>query len=559
MSFSPPPPAEDATCLITGCSSGIGAAIARELAGRGYNVTLTARRIGPLTELATEIERAHGVRATAVACDINDEQARADLLAGIADRGERIDVLVNNAGIGMSGRLQNIAQDEAQRMIDTNVRSLVALTHPVSRAMVARGSGAILNVASTAAFQPSPSESLYTGSKVFVLSFSEALHMELKRAGVGCTVLCPGLTHTEFHATANLTESWGNTPEFLWMSADEVALAGVKGLLGGKRRVIPGLVNKVSAVAGQATPRPLLLRLLSRNFLLKKYPDGDIADPAPAADGAGTEFPVPRADGTVLVTGAASGIGSEIARRLAQVGYNLTLTDRATELLADLADELRRSYGHDVREVACDLRDDASRAELVEQAHSDGREIDILVNCAGLGGAGPFTDRALADELEMIDCNVKALVSLTRHVLPEMLARGNGAILNVASGAAFQPMPRFAVYAASKAFVLYFSESLSADLAGSGISCTTLCPGPTHTRFTDVAGLKSAESSTPDVFWKTPDEVAGNAVSAMFRRKRIAIPSRIYRLASIAGAKGPRGVTLFALDRAWPAADIERA
>lgn len=278
MAFSAPTPASDATCLITGCSSGIGAEIARELAGRGFNVDVLARRREPLADLAADIERMHGVRATAHECDINDDDARQRVFDAIADRGDRIVVLVNNAGLGVSGRLHMIERERVDQLINTNVRSLTALLHPVACAMAERGSGAILNVASTAAFQPSARESLYTGSKAYVRNLSDALHAELRHHGVGVTVLCPGLTRTEFQDTAGLDQTWGRAPDFLWMQASDVARQAVDGLLAGKRCVIPGWINKVSAFFGQATPRPILLRVANAVIPFDKYPDSDAYD-----------------------------------------------------------------------------------------------------------------------------------------------------------------------------------------------------------------------------------------------------------------------------------------
>jgi short-subunit dehydrogenase len=159
------------------------------------------------------------------------------------------------------------------QLVDTNVRSLTALLHPAAAAMAQRGSGAILNVASTAAFQPAPRESLYTGSKAYVKSLSDALHIELAPLGVGVTSLCPGLTRTEFQDTAGLDETWARMPDVLWMSAADVAKQGVDGMLAGKRCVIPGLANKVSAALGQATPRPIMLRVGKLLIPLDKYPD----------------------------------------------------------------------------------------------------------------------------------------------------------------------------------------------------------------------------------------------------------------------------------------------
>ncbi len=210
-------------------------------------------------------------------------------------------------------------------------------------------------------------------------------------------------------------------------------------------------------------------------------------------------FPEPRADGVCVITGASSGIGAEIARRMAADRYDLMLVDREADALDSIAAELRERHGVEVRTLAADLRNPDSRESVVTRAHESGKEIDVLVNCAGLGVAGLFVDDPAEQALELIDINIKALVDLTWLVLPEMVEHDRGAILNVASGAAFQPMPRFAAYAASKAFVLTFSESLTAELMGTGVSVTTLCPGPTHTSFVEVAGFKEAESSTPEI------------------------------------------------------------
>ncbi|MBJ7347150.1 MAG: SDR family oxidoreductase [Thermoleophilaceae bacterium] len=266
-------------------------------------------------------------------------------------------------------------------------------------------------------------------------------------------------------------------------------------------------------------------------------------------------FPKARTEALCVVTGASSGIGAETARRMAGDGYNLMLVDRDAEALETIAAELRERNSIEVRTLAADLRNPDSRASVLTRAHEGGKQIDVLVNCAGLGAAGNFVDDPVERALEMIDINVAALVDLTWLVMPEMVERDSGAILNVASGAGFQPMPRFAAYAASKAFVLTFSESLSAELMGTGVTVTTLCPGPTHSKFTEVAGLTDAEGSTPGIFWKTSSEVADYGVNAMRRGRRVAIPSKIFRVTSVVGGKGPRAVTLAALDRFWPAED----
>lgn len=260
MSF--PLPDADATCLVTGASSGIGEEIARELARRGYHLTLTARRKDRLDNLASELSEQFGVTVATVACDLRADDERARLIAEIASSEKRVDVLVNNAGLGGAGKLHKLDPQRAMDMVDTNIRALVALCQHYGKQMVARKEGAILNVASTAAFQPIPGEAVYSASKAFVLNFSEALHTEMARAGVTCTVLCPGPTRTEFAEVAGIGEMFEKVPSFAVASAQDVAVAGVDAMVHGKRTCVPGTFNKISAVAGSKSPRTVVLKSL---------------------------------------------------------------------------------------------------------------------------------------------------------------------------------------------------------------------------------------------------------------------------------------------------------
>lgn len=255
-----PLPSPDSTCLVTGASAGIGEEIARELARRGYNVTVTARRADRLEQLAAELHGEFGVDADAIACDISDDDARAKLFEQIEANGKQVSILVNNAGLGGAGRLHKLPKDRVLQMIDTNIRALVALTYDAVGPMVERHEGAILNVASTAAFQPIPTEAVYSASKAFVLNFSNALDAELQGTGVRCTVLCPGPTRTEFAAVAGIDKFFNEMPGFLVASAQEVAVTGVDALARSKRTSIHGKLNRVGAVAASVSPRPVVIK-----------------------------------------------------------------------------------------------------------------------------------------------------------------------------------------------------------------------------------------------------------------------------------------------------------
>jgi uncharacterized protein len=259
-----PPPASGSTCLITGASSGIGADAARSLARRGYGVTLVARREERLRELADELRGTHGVRAETLSCDVSDESARKRALASFAERGLDVDVLVNSAGVGSGGRFQDLDPDAELAMVRTNVEAVVALCCRFVPPMVERRRGAVLNVASTAAFQPLPRQATYAATKAFVLSFSDALHAELAGAGVTVTTLCPGPVETEFAQVAGVDEAASSVPSFMWTSSPDVAEAGIEGLQKGRRVVVPGKLNALGAVGGQHAPRSLLLRFAER-------------------------------------------------------------------------------------------------------------------------------------------------------------------------------------------------------------------------------------------------------------------------------------------------------
>lgn len=180
---------------------------------------------------------------------------------------------------------------------------------------------------------------------------------------------------------------------------------------------------------------------------------------------------------TALVTGASSGIGYELARLLAADRHDLVLVARRGARLADLADEVRAQHGVTVKILPKDLTDPAAPGGLAAKLETDGLDVDVLVSSAGVAVRGPFAESDLRAQLELIQVNVVALTNLTRQLLPGMVARGRGRILNVASTAAFQPGPLAAVYHASKAYVLSFSEALAKELEGTGVTVTALCPG----------------------------------------------------------------------------------
>jgi short-subunit dehydrogenase len=268
-----PAPAPDRTAVVTGASSGIGAEMARLLAARGLGVTLVARREGPLRQLADEVASTYGVRAEVVVADLTDETSRAAIATELEARELAVDVLVNNAGLSTMGPVATSVRADELRMVRTDVEAVVDLTSLFLPGMVERGTGGILNVASTAAFQPLPGQAGYSASKAFVLSYSHALRGELRGTGVSVTVLCPGPVETGFAEAAGITdeEASKTLPKFMWVPVGEVAKQAIDGLASGHAVVIPGVANKVSAASGWLTPRRLLLPILaSQHPALKK-------------------------------------------------------------------------------------------------------------------------------------------------------------------------------------------------------------------------------------------------------------------------------------------------
>jgi short-subunit dehydrogenase len=263
-----PTPSSGSTAVITGASSGIGAEIARDLAERGHGVTLVARREDRLSALAGEIESKLHVRTDVIACDLSDAAARGGLVGEIRARGREVAILVNNAGFGSAGRFQELDLDGELRMVRTNVEAVVHLCGEYVPGMIDRGEGAVLNVASTAAFQPLARQSTYSASKAFVLAFTEALSSDLKGTDVTATALCPGPVKTEFTDQHEGFDAAASTPDFVWMSAEDCARAAVRGLERGKRVVVPGVGNRIGALAGQHAPRSVLLAATRRFYPL---------------------------------------------------------------------------------------------------------------------------------------------------------------------------------------------------------------------------------------------------------------------------------------------------
>ncbi|MGO9381934.1 MAG: SDR family NAD(P)-dependent oxidoreductase [Mycobacterium sp.] len=252
--MSLPKPDNQTTVVITGASSGIGAELARGLGRRGFPLLLVARRRDRLDELANEVGKEYSIAVEVMPLDLSDGKARAKLAARLHN--EPIAGLCNSAGFGTSGVFHELPVERESEEVTLNALALMELTHAALPGMVDRGAGAVMNIASIAGFQPTPYMAVYSATKAFVQTFSEAVHEELHGTGVSVTCLCPGPVPTEWAEIAS-AERW--SIGVAQVSPQDVAEAAIRGMLHGKRSVVPGVVPKFVSTGGRYVPRSLLL------------------------------------------------------------------------------------------------------------------------------------------------------------------------------------------------------------------------------------------------------------------------------------------------------------
>ncbi len=245
-----------------------------------------------------------------------------------------------------------------------------------------------------------------------------------------------------------------------------------------------------------------------------------------------------------LVTGASSGIGADLARELARNGHDLVLVARRADPMRALAEELKQ-FGATSTVISSDLSKPGAASALAGELQSRGLVVDALINNAGLGAGGRFHESDPVRVSEMLEVNVVALTELTRALLPGMVQRARGRVMFVASTAGFQPGPSMALYCASKAFVLSLGEAIAYELRGTGVTLTVLCPGPTHTEFTDVAKTgSSALFDSPVASVMTSAEVARQGYKALAAGKRVHICGFINKMVAASGRFSPRAISL---------------
>jgi len=241
------------TALVTGASSGLGVDFARELGRRGCHVVLVARREAQLSEVAAEVSASHGVEATTVAMDLGEADAAQRLHERLKGEGKRIDALINNAGFGVFGDAVDIPWERENAMLQLDMVTLVHMTKLFGKDMRDRGEGAILQVASNGAYQPSPGYASYAAAKAFVLSYGYAVAYELRGSGVSCTVLSPGVTATEFLRVSGQKKTWFH--KLTMMDSPTVARKGIDAMQARRGSTVTGWINKIAVHSNRMNPR----------------------------------------------------------------------------------------------------------------------------------------------------------------------------------------------------------------------------------------------------------------------------------------------------------------
>jgi len=264
-------------------------------------------------------------------------------------------------------------------------------------------------------------------------------------------------------------------------------------------------------------------------------------------------LPAPAADTTAVITGASAGLGAQFAEQLSALGYHVTVVARRRDRLDELVASCSRTGRSGATAIAADLSSGAGRDGFLEELAATGRRCSILINNAGFSTLGPVATADRAAEVQMVATNCTAVVDLTTALLPAMVAARSGAVCNVASTAAFQPVPFQAGYGATKAFVLSYTEALAAEVAGRGVTVTALCPGPVATEFASVAGFTDESVNVlPKVMWVDAAAVVGAAIGGLRTSRRVVIPGRVNAISALVARFSPRGPLTAVMARRHP-------
>ena len=500
--------------LVTGAASGLGASFASRLARANFDLVLVDRQAERVQERADELADRFGTKTQVIVQDLTRPGAATDIRAQCDVIGVSIDLLVNNAGFHLNKCFHELPWSQIEDNLQLLLTVVLELTHLVLPGMIQQKWGRIINVASMSGFMPGGVRlATYNATKTFLIPFSEALNFELRPTGVRVTAVCPGFMRTDLFVNSSLTGVSDSVPNFMWTEPDRVADGGFRAVMKGIPVYVPGLVNRAIVTAAKFIPRKLLRE---RTRIFHRAEHKKLASSTPTAVSGSTLQRV------ALVTGATTGIGASFSTILAKEGFDIILVARREEMIKQRASELANSYGVKTHGIVQDLTDPHAVEAILAQCKAIGRPVDVLVNNAGYPLTELFHRMTWAEVEAALQIYVISVVRLTHALLPGMISRGWGKVINIASMAAFEPGSyRSSLYSSSKAFVTTFSESIAAELKGTGVSVTAVCPGFTKTEWTARNKLQNA--SVPNLLWMESDEVARAGFDAAMRGAPLSI------------------------------------
>jgi hypothetical protein len=500
--------------LITGASAGLGRALAEDAARRGMNLVLADLPETGLPETAAVLAERYDVRADAHEVDLSSARGVNDLVDWIESGNLPVDLLVNNAAIGAQGAFADGDLGRYERLLELNVGAVLRLTHRLLPVLRRRGRGHILNVASLAAFQPTPLMSVYASGKSFVVNLSLALGAELRATGVRVSVLAPGGMTTNRESVARI-QAQGFMGRITARTPQAVAREAIDGVLAGKAVIVPGWPNRLLRLLSRLAPMTFTARVAYRRFVAAdartRLPGAEVREPSKvlsagrgavvtAVRGSPSTISALREDRTavravgaaplpvtgrmrlptgrrVLVTGASTGIGRALVEHLAARGDRVFAGARRP---ADL-EALARIEG--VIAVELDVTDEADVREVASSVRATGG-LDALVNCAGIAVPGPLMELDAREVSRQMEVNLVGLHRVTRACFP-LLFETRGRIVNISSTGGLIAMPFVGAYSASKFAVEALSDSLRRELAPFGMHVSLVQPGAVRTPIWD--------------------------------------------------------------------------
>jgi short-subunit dehydrogenase len=536
------------TALVTGAAAGLGSKFAESLARRGFDLVLVDRQSQRIEALAAELVQNFGIKAYPITQDLCEPAAAVNLCSACDILGLSVDILVNNAGLSLNKPLHQIPWPTIRDNMHLLLGVVVEMCHRFLPPMIERGWGRIINVSSVSGFMPGGMRlAIYNASKAFLIPFSEGIGLELVGTGVQVTSLCPGFMKTEIFKSSGIADVADSVPPFMWSDPKQVAEEAIRAVMNNVPVRVSGVFNRLTVVASKFMPRALLrerTRFL-HSTAHRSRPSGE-----PLADAR-----IERKS-AALITGASAGIGASFSELLAHHGFDVILVARRGEVLERRAQALSSRYGVRTHTIIQDLTDPLAAANIAAECERLGWTIEILVNNAGYPVTGIFHRMSWGEVNASLSILVTSVVELTYRFAKNMLERGSGKIINIASIAAFQPGTyRSSLYTASKAFIVGFSESVAADLMGTGVTVTAVCPGFTKTEW--FGKINHGSDAIPKSFLMESNDVAKAGLEAAQRGAVVVVTATpLLKVLYILFRIAPRRMVAGALSKARKRMDI---